>query len=299
MDIEYTFEDEILDVEPYEEAPDFDAPQTDDAGGQDDGEIMQGMNFMAKVANAIRTWVETLLWLKGHRTTHELGFNPDGLCLKVTRLARNIPAKYLTAKEAQDNTPQEHRVYDVADLRRGMAVFFDDPRDSNRAGHVVTMVGRVRDFDIDRLEDCLFDTNSVKSGEIVTVRGDYFGVHWGDHFRFGATMLNGVEIDVPGHKSRIERFNSGGPVYNLNLLQKAFKAGRPKAGMILQRIETQIKRLPDNPKLLRVREFKDGWRDTRTINMQLLDDAVAEGRVGLVKQVRDEIRRLIGALPDE
>jgi hypothetical protein len=48
-----------------------------------------------------------------------------------------------------------------------------------------------------------------------------------------------------------------------------------------------------------VREFKQEWRDTRKIDLSLLDSAVDAGRTGLVKQVRDEIKRLIEKLPDE
>lgn len=288
------------DVEIYEDAPVFDAPQTNDDGAQDEeDDVVVGLGFFAKVTNAINTWAGALSWYRSHRTTQQIGFNPDGMCLKVCRMARNIPAKYLTAKEAQDNTPEDHRIHAIRDLRRGMVLFFDDIRDSNRAGHIVALGGRVKDFDPDDIADLLVWTNSVVPGQLVLVRGDYFAKHWGDHYQFGATMLNGVELDVPGYTSKIDRFNSGGPVYDLNLLQKAFKAGRPKPGQILQRIETAIKRLPDNPRLTRVREFKDEWRDTRKIDLSLLDKAVAEGRVGVVRQVRDEIKRLISTLPDE
>jgi len=304
LEHEYTDDlaDEVIDddIEIYEGEPDFDVSQTNDEDSQDDeGDTPVGMTFFAKVTNATRGWREALNWYRTHQTASQIGFDPDGMCLKVCRTARNIPARYLTAVEAQNATPQEHRVFDVEDLRKGMVLYFDDPNDSNRAGHIVTQMGRVPGFDPKSLDDIIVETNSVKANELVRVRASYFIEHWGDPFKFGATWLNGVELDVPGRTSRIERFNDGGPVYNLNILDRANKAGRPKAGEILRRIEDQVRRLPDNRNVNNVREFKDEWRETRKIDLALLDEAVKNGRVGLVKKVRDEIRRLIAALPEE
>ncbi len=287
-------------IEIYEGEPDFDVSQTNEDGAQEDeGDTPAGMAFFAKAVNATRNWRETLAWYRTHNTEAQIGFNPDGMCLKVCRTARNIPAKYLTAKEAQDATPKEHRVKKVADLRKGMVLYFDDPKDSNRSGHIGTQIGRVAGFKPGSLDDILVETNSVVSGRVVVVRASYFQKHWGDKFQFGATWLNGVDLDVPGRKSRLERFNDGGPVYDLNILDRAAKAGRLKAGEILRRIEDQVRRLPDNRNLNNVREFKDEWRETRKIDLAYLDEAVKNGRVGLVKTVRDEIRRLINALPEE
>lgn len=145
----------------------------------------------------MRDFKETLEWYRNHQTTRQIGFNPNGMCLKVCRVARGIDAKYPTAKANQDATPQRHRVHRVRDLRRGMVLSYDDPHDSNKAGHIVTMIGRVKGFNPDSLRDVLVETNSVKSGELVVVRGDYFPRFWRDPFVFGATWLNGVELDVP------------------------------------------------------------------------------------------------------
>src|SRR5215216_5913970 len=90
---------------------------------------------------------ETMQWYREHDETAELGFNPDGRCLQICRTARDLPAVYPSAKEAQDATPKEFRVTKIADLRKGMVLYFDDPHDSNQFGHVATMVGRVKGFD--------------------------------------------------------------------------------------------------------------------------------------------------------
>lgn len=297
MDVTYIEDDILDDVELYTGAPDFDGPQTDDEAQEDDADVPVGLGFLARATNAVRDFRETLSWYATHRM--DPGFDPDNMCLKICRTARNIPAKHLTAKEAQDNTPEQFRTYAIEDLRQGMVVFFDDPTDSNRAGHIVTVAGRRRGVPRKELGSLVLETNSVVSDQIVRVAGDYFAEHWGDDFQFGANFLNGVEFDVRGSKTQIERFNNGGPVYNLKLLKKAAENGREHAGRVLNQIERQVKRLPDSPKLPRVREFKQEWRDTGKIDMELLDMAVRDRSAGLVRQVRDELRRLIDTLPDE
>jgi hypothetical protein len=251
---------------------------------------------MSKVVRAPNTWQETLAWYKTHRTKDLIGFDPDNMCLKVCRSARNIPAKFLTARDAMLATPSDHRVTRVRDLRRGMVVYYADPHDSNTADHVVTVIGRVKGFDPDMLHDVLVVTNTVVADELEVVRGDYFEDNWGDAFKFGATWLNGFELDVPTRATKIERFHDTAPEYNLRLLERA---DRPKARRILDQIETQVRRLPNSPKLVRVQEFKLQVKDDRILDLRILDEAVNAGRVGLVRQVRDEVRRLIAALPEE
>jgi hypothetical protein len=149
----------------------------------------------------MRSWRDVLEWYRSHQTGSQIGFDPDGMCLKICRVSAGLPSLYPSAKEAQDATPEKHRVRRVRDLRRGMKLFYDDPNDSNRFGHIVTMIGRVKGADLDSLHDVLCETNSVKANEVVVVRGDYFPRHWGDPFVFGATWLNGQEIDYAGRES--------------------------------------------------------------------------------------------------
>lgn len=133
----------------------------------------------------------TIEWYRSHETEKEIGFDPDGRCLQICRTARDLPAVYPSALSAQEATPEAFRVYDVADVRQGMVGFFDDPNDSNPFGHIVTWVGRVKGEDRSSLSSLLGRTNSVVSGKIVVVRGDYFEKHWGDAYQFSATWLNG------------------------------------------------------------------------------------------------------------
>lgn len=141
-----------------------------------------------------RTAKGTLDWYIGHNTTSSIGFDPDGQCLKVCRTARNIPAKYPSALSAQVATPQAKRV-GLTGVKPGMVAFYDDPKDDNPFGHVVTI--KTTEPVVRSLEDFTVWTNSVKANTLVVVRGDYFGKHWGDKFQFAATWLNGVDLLMP------------------------------------------------------------------------------------------------------
>lgn len=143
----------------------------------------------------MRNFKEALAWYDTHQTTQQIGFNPNGMCLKICRSARGIGPMFPTAKAAQDATPIEYRVTKVSDLRAGMVLYFDDPFDANKAGHIVTMIGRVKGADRNKLSDILVWTNSVQSGRLTVVRADYFEKYWGDPFQFGATWLNGQILD--------------------------------------------------------------------------------------------------------
>lgn len=141
-----------------------------------------------------------LEWYATHQTKSQIGFDPDGQCLKVCRTSRNIPAKYPSALAAQVSTPEKHQIHDISKIKQGHFIFFDDPRDNNPYGHIVGVQGRVRDADPSRLGDLLVWTNGVKANRLVLVRGDYFEKHWGDDFQFGTDWLNGVALDMPKKK---------------------------------------------------------------------------------------------------
>jgi hypothetical protein len=132
---------------------------------------------------------EVLQWYRDNSDSPP--FNPDGMCLKICRIARNIASRYPSAFSAALNTPEKYRVYKVSDIRRGHDIFFDDKNDDNPFGHITTCIGRVPNADPNSLHDLLVKTNSVVAGKIVVVRADYFLPHWGDPFEFAASYLNG------------------------------------------------------------------------------------------------------------
>lgn len=140
----------------------------------------------------MRTTPQVMRWYEDNDVyPGELDFDPDGMCLRICREARGLPGGVPSAVAAQVLTPVRFRVHRVRDIRMGMIGFYDDPRDDNPFGHIVTYSGRVKGADPDDLGDLLCKTNSVVANRIVTVRGDYFPRHWGDQFVFAATWLNG------------------------------------------------------------------------------------------------------------
>lgn len=147
-----------------------------------------------------RTTEQTIQWYRTHETTAQIGFNPNGMCLKVCRTARNIGAMFPSAISAQHATPSERRVYDLSKITKGMIGFSDDPNDSNPYGHVYTFVGRRKGFDRDDPDGLLTRTNSVISGRVSVVPLSFYARNWGDKFQFAATWLNGVVLDLPDRK---------------------------------------------------------------------------------------------------
>lgn len=161
-------------------------------GKHDDNDTL---HLRALVGSTQATTAEALEWYRLEQTSPP--FDPDGMCLKVCRTARNIGPMFASAKDAQDATPAKNRVSTIADIRRGMVAYYDTVGDSNPFGHIVTVAGRVKDVDRSKLESLVVWTNSVVKDQLVAVRGNYFGEHWGDKFQFGATWLNGSPLLLP------------------------------------------------------------------------------------------------------
>jgi hypothetical protein len=163
----------------------------------------------------VRTTPEVIDWYRSHETKAELGFDPDGMCMKIVRTARGLPAMFPSALASQLATPEKNRIFSAADIRPGMVGYYDDPRDTNPFGHVVTYMAVVKDEDPSVLRSWLCRTNSVVSGKIVVVRGDYFPRHWGDDFQFASDWLNGEKLPVKASKKK--------PLGQAESLQKALK----------------------------------------------------------------------------
>lgn len=158
-----------------------------------DDDLVEGARGLILASQ--RNTADTIAWYNRAHTSPP--FDPDGMCLKICRSARNIGSRYPSAISAQHATPTNKRVQRVRDLRRGMVIYFDDVNDSNPYGHVVTMVGRVKDVPTHYLSSLVVETNSVVRNRIVRVRGNYFQRHWGDEYQFGATWLNGQDLKLP------------------------------------------------------------------------------------------------------
>jgi len=117
------------------------------------------------------------------------------MCLSLQRQARGLPAVYPSALTAAKATPEKHRVYKVADLRRGMIAYSDDPNDGNPYGHIYFIAGWKEGSDRTDPADCLTWSNDVvHSGGVDLVPLSFYRSRWGDGFQFGATWLNGYEL---------------------------------------------------------------------------------------------------------
>lgn len=241
----------------------------------------------------MRNLAQTLEWYDTHRTSQQIGFSVDKQCLNVCHTARGLPAKYPSAKAAQDATPKEHRFYEVSQLRKGMVLFYDDPNDSNPFGHVVTMVGRVRGADMNDIHDVLVVTNAVQHDQLTIVRGDYFPQHWGDAFQFGADWLNGFTLDVNHSHSLVQDFKEEGPLYHVGLLDGAAAKGRADAKRARDVIDNAINTLPTTGDAGRVRSY---YKSHRIIRLGLLRRATSEG--SNVKSAWSQIKTVIDSLPD-
>jgi hypothetical protein len=140
--------------------------------------------------NAPRNTEQTMAFLR-RESEHETQ-DWTSRCLSLQRQARGLPGVYPSALAAQQATPKGERVTKIADLRRGMVAFFDDPNDSNPYGHIVGVVGWRQGSRRGNLDDLLTWTNS--SDDVIMARASLYPGSWGDAFRFGATWLNGYDF---------------------------------------------------------------------------------------------------------
>lgn len=189
-------DDENVAHEIYEGPPDDLRRHID--GSQDDLADIAHHMMRTFMAPSQSTTKETLEWYNDESQSPP--FDPDGMCLKVCRTARNIGPMFASALEAQQETPNEHRVSKIEDIHRGMVMYFDTVGDSNPYGHIVTVAGRDKNKPASSLASLIVWTNSVVANKLVKVRADYFPLHWGDKFQFGATWLNGQELKFPEPK---------------------------------------------------------------------------------------------------
>lgn len=118
-------------------------------------------------------------------------------CLMLARKARDIPAFYPSAITAQIATPIKHRITDLSKVKRGMVMYYDDPKDSNPFGHIVTVAGRTSDGEI-----VVWSNDILRTGGVNKVPANIFPAKWGDDFQFASDWLNGQVLDLPDTKPK-------------------------------------------------------------------------------------------------
>lgn len=119
------------------------------------------------------------------REAHDGPLTWERMCLSLQRQARGLPVVYPSALTAAAATPEEDRVYEVKDLKRGMIAYSDDPSDANPYGHIYFICGRNKNGVM------MTWSNDVKRrGGVDLVPLSFYQNKWGDGFQFGATSLN-------------------------------------------------------------------------------------------------------------
>lgn len=95
------------------------------------------------------------------------------------------------------------------------------------------------------------------------------------------------------HHTRIENFRDSSPEWNVNILDRAVKAGRVNLKKYITQIEDAVAALPHDEDDSRVNRFVERFNKERIIELSLLDEAVKDGRLGVVKAQRDALRNII------
>lgn len=223
-----------------------------------------------------KTTPEVKRWYATHRTKSAIGFDPDGMCQKICRTPRNIGPGAPSALASALSTPEQYRIRRISEIVVGDVMYFDDPRDSNPFGHIVTVMERDPKVDPDWLSSLLVDTNSVQADRLTRVRADYFKRVWGDSFQWGGRWLNGE------------------PFYDLVDQDKAAeaaakaKAEKAKKRTRIEALRDQIQALLQTDERLKgaMREFP---KDTRYQNILQRDREVLRKRIAAK---RDQIQKL-------
>lgn len=149
------------------------------------------------------------------------------MCLKLQRMARQLPAVYPTALSASMAVPKSERIVNVEDWRRGMVGFSYDPRIEGTAGHIFFVVGRTKAGTL------LTFSNDVKEpGSVDVVPVDYFSRSWGQTLQFASSHLNGYNFAEPDKKPESVWSGNYGEQYEqaIELLKKVHAGKLKKFG---------------------------------------------------------------------
>ena len=92
---------------------------------------------------------------------------------------------------------------------------------------------------------------------------------------------------------RIENFRESRPKWDVKILDRVTEQGRRDIGELVKDIERVVDGLPDDLKETRVKEFKDRFANRRVLDMELLNQAVKDGRMSRVQAQRDKLRAII------
>jgi hypothetical protein len=134
-----------------------------------------------------RNTPDSLAWLKHQHDVQASSWG--GLCQKLTRSARNLPALFPSAFAQIQGTPMSDRVHDVDQMQAGMPVMFDDPNDNNPFAHIATLRTRQKDGTW-----LVWSNDALGHGRVWCVDLTWFQRHWGDPMVFASKSLNGFDL---------------------------------------------------------------------------------------------------------
>jgi len=173
---------------------------------------------------------------------------------------------------------------------RGVPVSF-----KNRHGHRAISLGQGHIRSTDMGPD-----GTYRPGVVSTVTLSQIERAMGVEYLGWSTTIDGIPIPLPPapKPTRVSKFLEGGPRYELRLLITAVNNGRTGVVKdVVNEIQHQVRRLPQHERGTRVTKFLDAYESTRSLRMGLLNRAIANGRTGVVKDVRARIMQEIRRLP--
>lgn len=225
--------------------------------------------------------------------------NIPGSCQMVTRGYYNAPSVgdldgdgSADAEDGWKSEPEKYRHEGDRNPPRGVPVTFKGGSHDNWHRAISKGNGVIRSTDMDGDKYAPGVTSDTTIPAIEQHMGlPYVG--WSD-------TIDGLLIpNPPLPDTEITLFYKSKPLWDVNHLDKAIQNGRKGVKEIVLAIDHQVSLLPNDPgsKSL-VDQFVARYDKDRILKMTLLNHAVANGRVGEVKKVRDELRKLIKSLPD-
>ena len=226
-----------------------------------------------------------------------------GICQKATRGWYGAPSVGDVDRDGDADAvdgwkyePEKYCVYGDRNVPAGLPLFF---RGGGRGyGHRCISRGGHNARSTDMLNG-RFTPDAVGNATIEEIERS-MGVQYVGYSK----SISGILIPVPNppKKTRLQLFHAGRPRYDLELLDQAAANHRHrrdtvKLTRIRNEIVKQIDRLPIDKDASLVNRFLADFEDERLIRMGLLNAAVRRGRIGTVRQVRDNLRTLISELP--
>lgn len=225
-----------------------------------------------------------------------------GICQKWTRELYDAPSVGDVDRDGDADAvdgwkyePEKYCVYGDRNVPAGLPLFFKGG--GKGYGHRCISRGGNNTRSSD-MRDGRYTPYAVGNATIEEIEQS-MGVQYVGYSKSISGIL--IPLPEPPPKTRIQLFHEGRPRYDLELLDRAAANKKRKDHVRLTHIRNaivkEIDRLPVDKDASLVNRFLADFEDERLLRMGLLNAAVVRGRMGVVRQVRDNIRDLIARLP--